>query len=143
MNFRISIRFANPGLLAGSYVIPSTESVTADLMVALIVSGESVMRMRDLGSGEDFDIFCVGSRRDIILLAGEMCGLGRGWKTGFGWVVEGGVEGDEDPSLAVPQNCELKLLASVRANSMCWAWSSPTGTRVGLYSRMSAAWRTG
>jgi len=37
----------------------------------------------------------------------------------------------------------LNLRAMSRVSSICCFWSSPTGTCVALYSRMSAAWRTG
>ncbi len=37
----------------------------------------------------------------------------------------------------------LKRSARSRVSSMCWRWSSPTGTSCAWYSRMSATWRIG
>jgi len=46
--------------------MPCIESVTAERILDLICEAVSVKRMRDAVSGEDLDIFDVGSLRDNI-----------------------------------------------------------------------------
>ena len=54
-------RFAAPGRAAGSYVIPSVESVTAPLIFDRTFEVLSVRRMRECKSGDDLDILDEGS----------------------------------------------------------------------------------
>lgn len=56
-------------------MIPKIESVTEDRSFFWIISAVSVMRMRELASGDDFDIFCDGSRRERMRFEGA--GVGR------------------------------------------------------------------
>ena len=98
----------------------ASESVTADFIFSVIVVGESVRKRHPFG--DDFDIFCSGFFRDI------MRGV-RVWSA-FG-------------SKKVFPNFLLKLLASVLVSSRCWSWSSPTGTTLALYIRISAAMSVG
>lgn len=65
-------RFDVPGRATGSYVIPAMESVTAERILDVICVAVSVRRILDGISGEDFDIFEVGSRRESILLEGAV-----------------------------------------------------------------------
>ena len=48
------------------------ESVTAEASLDWMVLGESVRRIRDLGSVADLDILVVGCRRDMIRFAGAV-----------------------------------------------------------------------
>jgi hypothetical protein len=64
------MRLDTPGRFEGSYVTPSVLSVRATRSFFVIVEDESVMRMRDLGLGADFDILWVGRSRAITRFAG-------------------------------------------------------------------------
>jgi len=69
-------KFDTPGRFSGSNVIPSVESVTADLILDRIVDAESVIVIREEAFGADFDIFADGSRSDRIRLDGTIDQLG-------------------------------------------------------------------
>ena len=66
------MRLDTPGRAEGSYVTPSILSVRATRSFLDIVDDESVIRIRDLGFGADFDIFCVGRSRAITRFAGAI-----------------------------------------------------------------------
>jgi len=67
---KMARRLLTPARVLGFHVISSVESVMALRILRVISSAVSVRMMRDLGSAADLDIFCVGSRRERILLAG-------------------------------------------------------------------------
>jgi hypothetical protein len=143
-----------PGRFEGSYVTPSILSVRATRSFFVIVEDESVIKIRDLGFGADFDILWVGRSRAITRFAGaakvllvlRLCNhedhhaLGSQSACVSEECLHSNVSGCT--RILLPAKW-LKPAAHSRANSKCCDWSWPTGTCVALCTRMSAACSTG
>ena len=104
-----------------SYLTSISESVTADIIFFLMTWMSSFKKTSPLGS--DFDILTVGFDKDIIRAPTFVT-------TAFGIV-------------KISPNRLLNRLHKSRVNSTCWVWSSPTGTIVASYSKISQAINTG
>ena len=83
-------------------------SVTARLNLRMMSSGLSISRMKPFGFGSDLDIFLVGSDR-LMTLPPILPRYGSG-------------------IVNVSEYAALKRWAMSRQISMCWSWSTPTGT---------------
>jgi hypothetical protein len=116
-------RFDTPGWASGSWRTRPTVSVTARDTVRRITSGGSSSPIRPAPAPVVLPIFAVGSARSMIRAAVS------------GRTPSGTVN--------VRPYRELNRIATVRASSRCWLWSSPTGTWSTSCTRMSAAISTG
>ena len=66
-----------PGLLISSKTISRPESVTADLILRILIAGSSSSSMMPVGEDSDLLILLSGSARSAILpTEGRMCGSG-------------------------------------------------------------------
>ena len=74
---RMVSRLATPGLPTSSKMISRPESVTADLILRMLILGSSSSSMIPVGDDEVLLIFEVGSARSAILPTdARMCGSG-------------------------------------------------------------------
>ncbi len=102
------MRLEMPGFASRSWTTSRPESVTAVLNFFRITSGGSIIRTTPCGAPADVDISRSGSWRFLIRAPSS-------GKTPFGTV-------------NVSPYRWLNRSAMSRASSMCWRWSSPTGT---------------
>ena len=105
-----SSRFETPGLLTGSNRISRSVSVTADLIFFAVTDGSSSSQI--MPSSVSADLRHLGGR---ILQVVDLRGLLQDRASG---------------TTKVSPNRELNRCARSRVSSMCWRWSSPTGTTV-------------
>merc|ERR1719186_11037 len=122
------MRLDTPGLVTGSRHSSLVVSVTLAFTFLASWSGMSDRKMQARGSGSDLDILCSGERKLLslaALLSGKMAS-GRG-----------------NRGMVGGQKVLLNLCARCWAICRFWRLSSPTGTEVAWYRRMSAACNTG